>query len=124
MFWGSHNPNIYLEIDNFDLFISKLKKRRDRFICEEFNKIPLKYSEIIDGVIYNPSFFCLNIKKFLQEHKCYKAKGVVCFLGLSGLDSFKKKLAILQVALCVCAAGVTIYKLLDKSILKKSERNM
>lgn len=114
----SHIPKVYVEIEETVLFISTLQRKNNRFICGAHEIISLDTMEVKGNVLYNLSSLRFYIERFSRQQHVNDSLAIVCFSGLSGMMGMKKNLVCLQVALCVCKAGLHIYKLMNRSLLE------
>jgi len=124
LFFAPWSPRVYIEMRDSSFFIGKLYKKDGYFYCEDFEESLLQYSEIKNGLVNNPSAIYLLIKSFLEHHGLQGAKVVVCSPGLKTCSQQKQKIMVFQIALCVCKAGLKIYKILDQPLLRKRDGHL
>lgn len=113
---------IYIEFNENFLFLSKLKKIKEKFFSLKSKYIPLKNFEINDGKIFNPSSLFLKIKNFLKENKLKKPKAIICIPSIITKKDLLIKLITLQFALCTSKSGLKIEKIISDQLLKRDEK--
>ena len=106
-------PKVYIEISNSYFFIGRLKKKKSFFFCTVSKKKRLIHGEVQEGIVCNPSFFFINIKKFIDEYNLVGARTVVCCPDLLPYGGLKKQMAFFQALLCVGKAGLKVDRFFD-----------
>ena len=116
-------PALYFEIGDKSLQMGMLKRKRGgRFFCKKHDEVKFESFEVKKGIIYNPSALYLHIKRFLNKNRISNKLSVISIPYLRSKDSIKSNLQILQVALCFCKAGLTIYKIIDTLAFKEGKK--
>ena len=111
-------PEVYIEVDEGRLFIGRLEKKGKRFFCNVSDDMFLEDLAIKDGVLYNTSALYVKTKRFVDRHRLGGARALVCCPAIKGYGEDKKRLAVLQVSLSLCKAGLVIERFFDEKLLK------
>ncbi len=116
---------IYLELDDKKLFISKLKKTKNRFLKLAFPcSKPINFSnnEIVNGIICNPTAIMQHILDFFNEKQIKKAS---ILLSLPYLSKDKKLIPhqIFQISLALTKINATIFKIVSPPLFQTNLPN-
>ena len=115
---------IYLELANNYLLLGWLKKVKNSFSLTKIKTIELKNSELLNGILFNPSQLYLYIKDFLKRDKTKNAKAIINLPELSEKKNLHINLSTLQNALCFTKAGLKIEKIISNPFLIKEKEKM
>lgn len=114
MLFGVGLPRIYVEIDTSHILLGVLREKKGSVYCEVFDQQSFCSLEVRRCAIFNTTAVYSFIQQILEKHRFHGAQAVISCPYFADCSEEKKRLATLQVALCVCKAGLKIESLFEE----------
>src|SRR5579862_183742 len=110
--------HLYIELNNQELICGILQTQRAELFMTSYKTIPLLNSEVVQGVICNPSYIQKEVCLYLKEQNLKNPKTIICIQNTRTKNAGNT----LQAALCFSKTPIKIEKIITESLIINNHR--